>query len=598
MRLVEPPHDTLHASLIQPAGGSRHFQLIPLPDVPRVRSANQRNILQLDPLTPHLLCRLRLQLLVPRRNLLRRQLAAGAKHRLREIMAQVRHEQAKRRRDSRRNGNQHARNIHLCRKLRRVNWTRTPKRHQAKLPRIVPLRYRYHPNTLHHTRVDHLHDALGRLLDGKPQRTRDALLDRRAGRPCIQRHRPPQQTPLAQPAQDQIRVRNRRLVPPDPIARRPRIRPGAPRTNPKRASGIYPRDAAPASPKSMNIHHRRLDRKPLDLALLRPPHLSSVRQRHVEARAPHVDGNAIFLPCLLGDGHRSNHPRGRSGQYRMHRTLDGSSRAHRPPVRLHDIQTRPKTNLRDAALQPAQIPLHHRRHICVDRSRAHPLVLFELRQNLMRQRNRNPRQSLPKSLSNCALMRRIRIGMQQAHSSSIHPSPRNLLHDPRQSILPNGNQNFSRMSNPLQQLEAQPARNQRISAPNPPIVQIRTILPPNLQHVPKPGSNHQRRSRPLPLQQRIRRYRRPMNEELHPARRRPVPLQQPSNPLGNPHRLIGRRRRRLGKLQPVRLRIVQRKIGERPADVHPKPIAHPSSFPSDAAAPSIPVFLVPTTVGS
>ena len=117
MRVVESLHDFLNIALFQLARCGHYLQFIALAYVPGVRGANERHVIRCDAFAGHLLHRLRFQLLVPGRDLGRRQFAARLEHGLREVVPQVGHQQAEGRGDAGSDGDEDGRDVHLVGKL-------------------------------------------------------------------------------------------------------------------------------------------------------------------------------------------------------------------------------------------------------------------------------------------------------------------------------------------------------------------------------------------------------------------------------------------------------------------------------------------------
>jgi hypothetical protein len=111
---------------------------------------------------------------------------------------------------------------------------------------------------------------------------------------------------------------------------------------------------------------------------------------------------------------------------------------------------------------------------------------------------------------------------------------------------------------PLAHADAALERDERLRVRFAEPVEVRARLPPQVQEMLEPGRGDERRLRPGPLEERIRRDRRPVRE----------PLDRPRAhlPRGREHRLrlVGRGRY-LGRREPVA--VEEHGVGERPADV-------------------------------
>ena len=66
-----------------------------------------------------------------------------------------------------------------------------------------------------------------------------------------------------------------------------------------------------------------------------------------------------------------------------------------------------------------KISLHNGCHVGVDGRRAHPLVLFELRQNLVRERDWSVRQFSTNSVADSLLVFRVGVGVEETHGHRV-----------------------------------------------------------------------------------------------------------------------------------------------------------------------------------
>ena len=328
----------------------------------------------------------------------------------------------------------------------------------------------------------------------------------------------------------------------------------------------------------MDIHHWNLDRKAFEFAFLSSADFTPVRERHVEAGASHVDGDAVGFARLLGDGDSADDTRRRPRQDRVDGTLDGRFHAHRSAVGLHDVHIRLEAHFGDALFEPTQVALHDGCDIGVDCSRAHPLVLFELRQYLVRERDRDVRQLTTDSVADGLFVHRVGVGVDETHGNSVDVGVLDSLDDIVEPLYLHRRQHLSGVEHSLLGLETQAARDQRIGAANAPVVEVGPVLPADLQDVAEPRGNDQRRLRALTLKERVRRYRRAMYEEIDPVRGNGVPVHQFADSGSYSEGLVDRRGRRLGEFETVGIGVVEGEVGERSPDIDAQPIAHGIMF--------------------
>src|SRR5207244_7430929 len=84
------------------------------------------------------------------------------------------------------------------------------------------------------------------------------------------------------------------------VARGAGLGPGAARSDAQPTAGVDPRDAPAAGADRVDVHHRRAHGVGADRALAREQRLALPRQRHVVARAAHVERDEIAHAGALG----------------------------------------------------------------------------------------------------------------------------------------------------------------------------------------------------------------------------------------------------------------------------------------------------------
>ena len=135
--------------------------------------------------------------------------------------------------------------------------------------------------------------------------------------------------------------------------------------------------------------------------------MSAADQGDVAARPADIDGDQIFDPCRAADLQAADDTGRRARQEEPHRTLPGDGGGADAAPRLHDLQRRLNTVLRQILLHGLEIASDHRFDIGIERRHAGALVLAEGRIDLGGQGDHDLRVTLGNDLARPPLMRRI-----------------------------------------------------------------------------------------------------------------------------------------------------------------------------------------------
>ncbi len=239
-----------------------------------------------------------------------------------------------------------------------------------------------------------------------------------------------------------------------------------------------------------------------------------------------------------------------------------------PAARQHQEHRRRNPHPRQPIRQPRQITRHQRLHIGIRRGGREPLPLPHLRRHLGRQAHRHPRQRPGQYLPRPLLMRAVDEAVQEAHRDALHPLALQHRHQPAQPRLVQRQQHPPGIVQPLRHRQPQMPRHQRLGQHDIQVVLVVPALVAHRQHVAEPLRRQQCRARALALDDRIGRQGRPMDHDGDVARRQPGRRQDGPHPLHHP--LLRRRRRGQHLGGRARARMLQRKVGERAADVDGK----------------------------
>ncbi len=203
------------------------------------------------------------------------------------------------------------------------------------------------------------------------------------------------------------------------------------------------------------------------------------------------------------------------------------------------------------AAERLQVPSDHRPEIGVDRGRRRPLVLAQLGRELVRGDHARPGQPPPQLLGDRPLVRGVAEREEQADRDRLDAV------EVRQRV------ELERLehavgADPLADAVTALERDERLGVRRAEPVELRAVLPPQVEQVLEAGGRDEGRSRALALEQRVRRDRRAVREALDLGR-------TDGRRRGQHRLLLPRRRRHLCRPQ---LAVgEQHRVGEGPAHV-------------------------------
>ncbi len=243
---------------------------------------------------------------------------------------------------------------------------------------------------------------------------------------------------------------------------------------------------------------------------------------------------------------------------------------HHTPGGLHDQGHRQPSGHAPAGERP-QVSRQLRRQVGVGDGGGEPLVLPELRENLVRSHHGDPRQAAPQRIGDLALVLGMEKGEQQAHGHGLKTvNSREGGGDLPRSL---GVQRHDHTggTGTLHDGVTELARHQRRRVMAGEIVEGRSVLPADLDDVGESPRGHQSGPRTPPLQQRVGGDRGAVSEPLD--RPRLGGQTCPADGTEHPHGWVGGHRRHLRGNQPAAV-IDSDQVGEGPTHIDPEPHRH------------------------
>ena len=221
-------------------------------------------------------------------------------------------------------------------------------------------------------------------------------------------------------AEHQIGVRDRRVRATSAVTGRPWISPGALWPHVQNAASVDLRDTATASAQGLHVDHGHGD-FPAGLELFRGEMRDAVvDQGNVRARAAHIKaddlGQAHLLPIERCATHATCWPR----QNRLHCQTSGIVQWRHATVGLHNENVTQRCQEGQTLLEMAQILPKHRAHIRIHHGGTEAIEFFNLRQDLVREREVHVRESGANQLGDTLFVAGIEVGEEQTHGQGFY----------------------------------------------------------------------------------------------------------------------------------------------------------------------------------
>ncbi len=277
----------------------------------------------------------------------------------------------------------------------------------------------------------------------------------------------------------------------------------------------------------------------------------------------HVEGDDVLVAERPAQLRRGDDPPDRTRFHHRDRHLLRPVRGHDAAVRLHDQEPTLESDRRQEPFQPLDIAPDLGPDVSVQHGRRGPFVFAVFSEDLVRQRAVRPSGLRLEDLPHPRLMGRIRPGVDEADRDRLDVRGR----DPARHLLRAGfierPQNGTACIEALSDLERQVARDVRFRPLEVDVVGLWAVAAPDPVDIAHPPGDDQCRAGAGPLNRRVDRDGRAVNEALGSAHIEPALAQT----LANPEREIGRRRGALRLRDRPRGLVEGDEIREGPPDV-------------------------------
>ncbi len=336
----------------------------------------------------------------------------------REVVAQVRRQQADSAENAGKARHKQACRVELAHEFRAVDGTRAAEGREREIARIEAAFHRHHLQRPGHVGVDQIDNALRGGDEVHAERFRNMLANRIFGGVGDQGDLAIEQGGR-DASEHQIGVGDGRPLSPLAVTRRARIGAGAFRAGPDRALFGDGGDGPAAGADGVNVDHRECERVVADPARGRERGLAVPDERNIGAGAAHVDGQEVVD---AGGPSQPGRPLGAGGGARK-REMHGASRGlfgrAGAAIRLHHQERRFDGAMGEAGGKPADIAPDHRLHRGVQRGRHGAFVFPKYGKDIDGKRDFDIRQARAENIARPALMGLVGIGVQQDHGDRI-----------------------------------------------------------------------------------------------------------------------------------------------------------------------------------
>ena len=438
-----------------------------------------------------------------------------------------------------------------------------------------------------HGRVRDLDDPVRGLDDVEPERLRAPLLDRLSRALDVQADLAAEEVARVQPPEDDVRVGHGRLRAAAPVADRARIGPGALRADAQEPARVDPGDRAATGSDLDEVDDRRPDgvageRHPADpgagvaadVVVLGHRRLPVLDQPDLGGRAAHVEGEDVGPVERLTEVGGGDHAGGRARLDHEHRPAARGLGAEDAAARLHHEQLRPHARVGETALDPLQVALDDRADDGVDHRRRGAQVLAELRRHLGGERDRDARQLLGEDRADPLLVLRVHVRVEEADGDRLDFLAPQDRRGGAHRVVVERPQHLAGRAEPLGDRHRTVARDERRRLLELRVVERGPHLAGDLEQVAKPFGGDEAAARDLPLDDRVRRHRRRVDDEADLPGRHLAVGERSLDGLHEALGGVGRCRQHLRDRDGAGLLVDQGRVGEGAADVDGHAHAH------------------------
>ena len=344
------------------------------------------------------------------------------------------------------------------------------------------------------------------------------LLGERADRPlrrlAVERDAAGERAARVEAPEQEVRVGDRRLLAAAAVARRAGVGARAARAGAQRAAGVAPGDRAAARADGVDVDHRQRERPAADLAPGGLAHDAVLDDADVARRAAHVEADEVRMAAVARDERGRGGAAGRPRQDRERGMAGGELGGGEAAAGLHDARLG-QARLVRAREQPAQVAREQRRQRRVDLGRRGALVLAKRADDVVRQADVDVGQPRRERVADRLLVAGVRVGVQQHDGDRLGVELRDLLGE-RGGVLERAQHAVGARA--LGRGDAHRRRDERRRPRRAQPVEVGARLAAELDDVGEAVGRDEHRARAAALEQRVRRDRHAVREQLDVGR--------------------------------------------------------------------------------
>ena len=291
--------------------------------------------------------------------------------RLHVVAPQIGHQHAKRGEMARRARNNYFPDRQFFRHRRGVQRSAAAVGNQRKIARVEAALERHVTHRVGHRRGGDLQHPRGRTFEIYVKRLRDPFAQRFFRGASIQAHFATEKALGREPAEDNVRIRDRRFAAAASVARRPGFRAGAARTDVQTAAFIEPRDAAAAGAHFDDVENGNTHREPFvvaaDEVIRRQARLAAPNDAGFGGRSAHIERDRGVEIEQFAERHRADHAPGRSRFHHLNALAPRHVDVGQAAVGLHDHEIAAKFVIAQPSFEITQVLAYFRSDVGVGR---------------------------------------------------------------------------------------------------------------------------------------------------------------------------------------------------------------------------------------
>ena len=279
---------------------------------------------------------------------------------------------------------------------------------------------------------------------------------------------------------------------------------------------------------------------------------------------------------------RGQRPGSRAGLHEAYREAAGCLRGGGRAAGKHHEKLTVVADLGQVGFKASEVVIDDVQDVGVGNGRGGALVLAQIPDHLVRERDPQLRIALPEDVAHPQLVLRVAIGVQQTNADRTHAESAQLIGQRSHSSLGQRPVDGPVGQDPFSYCEGEPTWHQRLGFLQPRVVHVEAVLAADQQGVAEPFSDEQRGPCALALADGVGHQRRTVHHGAQRLRRQLTCLQLAHQRGAHTGGRLANRGQHLADLEAATLPVYEQQVRESPADIDScPPLAtwHRSSSP-------------------